>query len=98
MSRSRVWRGLLGVERTGIEAVEIEEGHRLGTAIVARVRPFVGRQGRCGICQRRCGRPPTNSKPNSHETWTTERGPSRRTTRLAAQLTFAPRSVRELSR
>ena len=45
MRNARVFRGLLGVEKTVIEGVEFDEADEL---LVARVR------GRCGVCRRRC--------------------------------------------
>ena len=53
MRNARVWRALLGVEKTVIEGVEFDEADEL---LVARVRPARGARGRCGVCWRRCGR------------------------------------------
>ena len=53
MRNARVWRALLGVEKTVIEGVEFDEVEQL---LVARVRPARGARGRCGVCRRRCGR------------------------------------------
>jgi transposase len=50
---ARVFRALLGVEKTVIEYVEFDEVEDL---LLARVRPTRGAEGRCGLCQRRCGR------------------------------------------
>jgi transposase len=50
---ARVFRALLGVEKTVIEAVEFDEADEL---LLARVRPARGAKDRCGVCQRRCGR------------------------------------------
>jgi transposase len=47
---ARLWRGLLGVERTVIEGVEFDEATG---RVVARVRPARGARGRCGRCGRR---------------------------------------------
>lgn len=52
MRNVRVFRALLGVERTVIEGVEFENGELL----VVRVRPARGARGRCGVCRRRSGR------------------------------------------
>ena len=46
-----VWAGLLGVERTTVERVEVDEGAGL---LVAHVRPWRGQRRRCGVCRRRC--------------------------------------------
>jgi transposase len=48
----RVFRALLGVEKTVIEGVEFEEPGLL----VVRARPGRGARSRCGVCRRRCGR------------------------------------------
>jgi transposase len=48
---ARVWRALLGVEKTVIEGVEFDETEQL---LVARVRPALGARGLCGVCRRRC--------------------------------------------
>jgi transposase len=45
---SRVWRRLLGVERTVIERVEMDEDDE--GVIVVQVRPFRSATGRCGVC------------------------------------------------
>jgi transposase len=50
---ARVFRALLGVEKTVIEDVEFDEVEEL---LLARVRPARAVRGRCGVCQRRCGR------------------------------------------
>lgn len=51
MRNGRVWAGLLGVENTTVERVELdEESERL----VAHVRPARCSRLRCGICLRRC--------------------------------------------
>jgi transposase len=47
---ARLWRGLLGVERTVVEGVGFDEG---AGCVVARVRPARGARGRCGRCGRR---------------------------------------------
>jgi transposase len=66
---ARVWRVLLGVEKTvveGVEFVEDEEfdgdeldgegGDGQGGFLLARVRPTRAARGRCGRCRRRCAR------------------------------------------
>lgn len=50
MQESRVWRALLGLENTVVEAVEFDEDDAV---IVVHVRPTASRRGRCGRCQRR---------------------------------------------
>jgi transposase len=50
---ARVFRALLGVEKTVIEGVEFDEVEQL---LVARVRPAGSARGRCGVCRRCCGR------------------------------------------
>jgi transposase len=50
---ARVWHAVLGVEKTVVEDVEFDE---LDQVLVVRVRPARGAAGRCGVCQRRCGR------------------------------------------
>ena len=52
MRNVRVFRALLGVEKTVIEGADFEE--RDGVLVV-RVRPSRGARGRCGVCRRRCG-------------------------------------------
>jgi len=50
---SRVWAGLLGVERsTVIDGAEFDDEAQI---VVVAVRPRKGAKGRCGICQKRCG-------------------------------------------
>ncbi len=44
-----LWRGVLGVEKTVVEAVEFDEDAEV---VVARVRPTKRARGRCGICRR----------------------------------------------
>ena len=70
MRNARVWRALLGVEKTVIEGVEFveadgdqggDEGDGEGVdsndgVLIAHVRPARGARGRCGICRRHCGR------------------------------------------
>ncbi len=46
----RVWAGLLGVEKTTIERVELDEEQGL---LITHVRPVRWQRGRCGVCQRR---------------------------------------------
>jgi transposase len=65
---ARVWRALLGVEKTVVDRVEFEEedepddgeggagGEDPGGRLVAHVRPSRAARGRCGICRRRCSR------------------------------------------
>jgi transposase len=57
---ARVWRALLGVEKTVVEHVESEEerddGEDVDGRLVAHVRPTRAAHGRCGVCRRRCGR------------------------------------------
>jgi transposase len=66
---ARVWRALLGVEKTVVEGVELVEdeefdgveldgegGDGQGGFLLARVRPTRGARGRCGRCRRRCAR------------------------------------------
>jgi transposase len=52
-----VWGALLGVEKTVIERVEVDEGGdgERGACVVAHVRPARGARCRCGVCRRRCG-------------------------------------------
>ena len=52
MRNARVFRALLGVEKTVIEGIEFDAADEL---LVARVRPARGARGRCGVCRRRCG-------------------------------------------
>lgn len=51
MRNARVWRALLGVEKTIVEGVEFDEVKRV---LVARVRPARGVGQRCGRCRQRC--------------------------------------------
>lgn len=53
MRNARLWRTLLGVEKTVVEAVELDE--EMGV-LVARVRPTGAMRNRCGVCRRRCPR------------------------------------------
>ena len=53
MRTARVWRRLLGVEHTVVEAVELEDDDD-EEVLVARVRPSRSRRGRCSRCDRRC--------------------------------------------
>lgn len=50
MRETRVWRDLLGLENTVLEAVEVDDDTNV---IVVHARPSASRRGRCGICQRR---------------------------------------------
>ncbi|HEX8933973.1 MAG TPA: ISL3 family transposase [Pseudonocardiaceae bacterium] len=54
MRTTRVWRGVLGVEHTVIESVELESDGRGGEVLIAAVRPKAGAARRCSRCQRRC--------------------------------------------
>lgn len=59
MRNARVWRALLGVEKTVVEGVEFEGdvgGDGVGGRLVGYVRPARAARGRCGICRRRCSR------------------------------------------
>jgi len=61
---ARVWRALLGVEKTVVEEIEFEDdgddegsdGDRGGGLLVAHVRIAGSARDRCDICRRRCGR------------------------------------------
>lgn len=53
MRSVRVWRALLGVEKTVVEGIEFDEDARV---VLARVRPVRAARGRCGVCRRRCPR------------------------------------------
>lgn len=53
MRIARVWRALLGVEKTVVEDVVFDEDDEL---VVVHVRPVRAARGRCGVCRRRCGR------------------------------------------
>jgi transposase len=46
-----LWGSLLGVEKTVVERVELDEEAGL---LVAHVRPTARTRGRCGVCRRRC--------------------------------------------
>ena len=50
MQNATLWRALLGVEKTVVEAVEFDEDEQL---LVAHVRPRKRARGRCGRCGRR---------------------------------------------
>jgi transposase len=50
---ARIWRALLGVEKTVVERVEFVDA---GGLLVAHVRPIRAWRGRCGVCRRRCPR------------------------------------------
>ena len=69
MRNARVWRALLGVEKTVVEGVEFVAGEEFGEdepggasgvgeggLLLAHVRPTRVVRGRCGVCRRRCGR------------------------------------------
>ena len=51
MRNARVWARLLGVEKTVIERVALDDEQDI---LVVSVRPGRGRRRRCGICSRRC--------------------------------------------
>ena len=53
MRNARVWRALLGVEKTVVAGVEFDEAE---SVMVAGVRPARGARDRCGRCRRRCPR------------------------------------------
>ena len=58
MRGSRVWRVLLGLDKTVIETVELDEGQDTGSdddlVLVARVHPTRSARSRCGRCGRKC--------------------------------------------
>ena len=54
MRNARVWRTLLGVEKTVVEGVEFEGDG--GGQLIVQVRATRAARSRCGICRRRCGR------------------------------------------
>ena len=56
MQSRTVWRRLLGVEKTVVEGVEVEEELDGTVSLVARVRPTSRVASRCGVCGRRSGR------------------------------------------
>lgn len=51
MRESRVWAGLLGVEKMVVEGVDYDAA---AGVVVVRVRPSRSARGRCGVCRRRC--------------------------------------------
>ncbi|MET3143753.1 MULTISPECIES: ISL3 family transposase [unclassified Arthrobacter] len=51
MRNARLWRTLLGVEKTVVEAIDLDEETGI---LVASVRPTGSMRNRCGICRRRC--------------------------------------------
>ena len=51
MRNGRLWASLLGVEKTIVDRVELDEEQGL---LIAHVRPARGQQRRCGVCRRRC--------------------------------------------
>lgn len=55
MQSATLWRRLLGVEKTVVEDVEIEEDPDGSVSLVARVRPTKRAAARCGRCGRRAG-------------------------------------------
>ena len=52
MRNARVFRALLGVDKSVIERVDVEDG---GAVLVVHARPSRAARGRCGVCRRRCG-------------------------------------------
>ncbi|MCO4265343.1 transposase, partial [Pseudarthrobacter sp. MDT3-26] len=50
MQDARLWRTLLGVEKTVVESIDLEDD---GGFLIASVRPTGSMRNRCGICQRR---------------------------------------------
>ena len=52
MRKGRLWRALLGVERTVVQRVELDETAAEPT-VVAHVRPVAAQRSRCGVCRRR---------------------------------------------
>ena len=54
MRNARVWRTLLGVEKTVVDGVEFEGDG--GGQLIVQVRATRAARSRCGICRRRCGR------------------------------------------
>ena len=57
MRNVRVWRTLLGVEKTVVEGVEFEgDGGGGGGQLIVQVRATRAARSRCGVCRRRCGR------------------------------------------
>ena len=53
MRNARLWRALLGVEKTVVEEIDFDEGEQV---LIAHVRPTRSAVSRCGRCQRRCPR------------------------------------------
>ena len=51
MRNARLWRTLLGVEKTVVEGIDLDDE---GDVLVARVRPTGSMRNRCGQCLRRC--------------------------------------------
>ncbi|WP_427134895.1 ISL3 family transposase [Pseudarthrobacter sp. S9] len=51
MRNARLWRTLLGVEKTVVEAIDLDDETGI---LVASVRPTGSMRNRCGICLRRC--------------------------------------------
>ena len=51
MRDARLWRGLLGVDKTVVEGIAVEEGSGV---LVASVRPTGSMRKRCGVCLKRC--------------------------------------------
>ena len=43
---------MLGVDKSVIERVDVEDG---GDVLVVHARPARAARGRCGVCRRRCG-------------------------------------------
>ncbi|WP_456506306.1 ISL3 family transposase [Arthrobacter sp. UYCu723] len=51
MRNARLWRTMLGVEKTVLEAIDLDDKTGI---LVASVRPTGSMRNRCGICRRRC--------------------------------------------
>lgn len=51
MRDARLWRAVLGVEKTVLDRVDFGAGSGV---LVVHVRPARGPRGRCGVCRRRC--------------------------------------------
>ncbi len=53
MQNSKLWRTLLGVDKTIVEAVDLDVKSGI---LVASVRPTASMRNRCGFCRKRCPR------------------------------------------